>query len=70
LLNNPINFIKNIFFNKCIVSFILILSILFSFTIALTTFPKDSKAISRYHANGSELITGTEMTKTYSNAGS
>jgi len=70
LLNKLINFIKNIIFNKKIVGLLVLLSLIFSFIVYLSTFPKKVEAVSKHEPRGGELIVGTELAKSYSNAGS
>ncbi|HRZ29742.1 MAG TPA: hypothetical protein P5052_03235 [Candidatus Paceibacterota bacterium] len=46
------------------------MSLIFSFIVYLSTFPKKVEAVSKHEPRGGELIVGTELAKSYSNAGS
>jgi hypothetical protein len=65
-----ISFIKNIFFNKKIISAMLVASFLLSFFASVNFFKNTAKAISKYDSRGGSLVVGIEKSTSQTNMGS
>lgn len=70
MLEKTINFIGGFVPGKKIISSIVLISMLCSFSVGLNIFKQEAKAVSQHDARGGILVTGNEAVKAQANAGS